>query len=122
MKWIAASADNKYIKAAVTMGDLLSDQEDYEKAVGYYETAAAAGNNNGICKLGYCYEKGYGVKLSFKKAYDLYLQAAENGSTLGCKMVANCYQEGIYVEEDALKSFEWLKKAAELGSADAMYI
>ena len=122
VKWIAASADNKYIKAAVTMGDLLSDQEDYEKAVGYYETAAAAGNNNGICKLGYCYEKGYGVKLSFKKAYDLYLQAAENGSTLGCKMVANCYQEGIYVEEDALKSFEWLKKAAELGSADAMYM
>lgn len=122
IKWFSQAAEAGNVRAQNMMGDIYEEEEDYENAVRYYQMAVDAGDNDGLCNMGYCYEKGQGVVLSFKKAVQFYEQAVNQGSVRGCKMLANCYLEGIGVEKDANKALELYLKAANAGDAQAMYL
>lgn len=115
------SADSGYVRAMNLLGELYENQDDFEKAFHYYEKAAERGSWDGYCNLGYCYEKGQGVILSYKKAVELYRKAADEGSLRGMKMLANCYLEGIGVEKDSKQVIALLEKAASMGDAPSMY-
>lgn len=122
VKWLQESARLGNAEAMNLMGDIYEEQEDFDNAVAYYQMAADADDDDGICNLGYCYEKGQGVILSYKKAFELYMKAAALGSARGYKMVANCYMEGIGVEKDVPEAIQCLMKAADKGDAQAMYL
>ena len=119
---LMAAADGGYAQSQNYLGDLYEEQEDFDNAVRYFKMAADQGSFDGLCNLGYCYEKGHGVILSFKKAYNLYKQAADAGSVRGMKMVGNCYLESIGVEEDGNEALRWFMMAAEAGDAQGMYL
>lgn len=121
VSWLEKAADNGDIRAINSLGDIYEEQEDFKNAALYYEKAVAAGDLDGYCNLGYCYERGQGVILNSQKAYDLYMVAAEHGSARGCRCVANCYFNGIHVAESASEGFRWMEKAAEMGDVMAMY-
>lgn len=110
------------VQAMNLLGDIYEEEEDFDNAVRYYQMGVELNNPEAICNLGYCYEKGQGVILSYKKAFELYMKAADMGSARGYKMVANCYLEGLSVEKDANEAIRWLTKAAEEGDAQAMYL
>lgn len=122
IKWFSQAAEAGNVRAQNMMGDIYEDAEDYENAVRYYQMAVDAGDNDGLCNMGYCYEKGQGVVLSFKKAVQFYEQAVNQGSVRGCKLLANCYLEGTGVEKDANKALELYMMAANAGDEQAMYL
>ena len=122
LRWLEKAADAGSMRACNMIGDYYEEREEFDKAVLYFQKAADNGDLTGICNLGYCYEKGNGVTLSYKKAYQLYMTAATQGSIRAYKMIANCYLEGIHVEQDAVEALNWLTKAADAGDVHAMYV
>lgn len=122
MEWLSRSADSGYVRAMNLLGDNYEEQEDYDNAVRYFQKAADMGSWDGMCNLGYCYETGHGVILSFKRALELYQQAASEGSTRGMKMVANCYLQGNGVEKDYAQAIKLLEQAAGMGDMHAMFV
>lgn len=122
LRWLEKAVDAGSTRACNMLGDYYEEREEYEKAVTYFQKAADCGDLTGICNLGYCYEKGYGVTLNYKRAYQLYMTAATQGSIRAYKMIANCYLEGIHVEQDAVEALNWLTKAADAGDVHAMYV
>ena len=86
-------------------------EKDYSKAVGWLQEAG--GNPDAVNLLGYCYEKGYGVKQDPAEAAAMYRNAAAKGHVTAQFNLANCYLNGSGVEKDSSEAFEWYRKAAE---------
>ena len=119
--WFEQAADNGRIDACNQLGDIYEAQGAFRNAALYYEKAVIAGDLEGYCNLGYCYQEGQGVVLNSAKALELYRVAADHGYVRGYMCVANCYMNGIGVEENYGEAYNWLVKAAEAGSPQAMY-
>ena len=110
------------VQAMNLLGDIYEEEEDFDKAVRYYQMGADLNNPEAICNLGYCYEKGQGVILSFKKATELYRQAAAMNHPRATRMLAACYLEGTGVDKDVNEALKLFSTAAELGDVQAMYL
>ena len=72
------------IKIFIYLGNRYSISEgveqNYTKAVEYYERAANLGNSDALYNLGVCYYKGYGVEQNYTKAIKYYERAANLGN------------------------------------------
>lgn len=55
-------------------------EQDYEKAVEWYEKSAEAENSMGMYYLGIAFENGEGVEPDMEKAIEWYKMAAEAGN------------------------------------------
>ena len=71
--------------------------------------------------LGWCYEKGYGVKQDHTEAVKWYRKAAEQGDAQAQFNLGWCYDNGYGVKQDYAEAVKWYRKAAEQGDADAQY-
>ena len=58
------------------LGFLYQKKHDYEKAIEWYEKAAAQGNALAQSNLGYMYDKGLGIEQNYAKAKEWYEKAA----------------------------------------------
>lgn len=58
------------------------NEKDYQKAVEYYQKAAALGNAMALNNLGMCYEHGYGVTQDYEKAKEYYEKAIAAGESV----------------------------------------
>ena len=97
-------------------------QQDFEKAVKWFEKAADNDLAVGQFNLALCYIKGEGTAKDMGKAIS-YLQKSANQNCskaeldLGCLLI-----EGVGVVADKEKAKYWLEKAAYQGMPEAMFI
>ncbi len=92
-------------------------EQDYKKAIEWYEKAANQGHAKAQFILGDMYSSGQGVRQDYKKAAEWYEKAATQGD-------ANAqYNLGLMylVKQDYKKAFEWFEKAASQGNTTAQY-
>ncbi len=124
----------KYSEASVCY-ELLTNKEDkvmqfrlgwcyeslknYEKAVEWYQKAAAQGLSSAQCNLGFCYESGRGVTQNYDKAVELYQKAAEQGNSNAQCNLGFCYEKGRGVTQNYEKAVEWYQRAAAQGLSRA---
>lgn len=55
-------------------------EQNYIKAIKYYQSAAEKENTDALINLGFIYEKGKGVEQSYSKANEYYQSAADKGN------------------------------------------
>ena len=99
----------------------LGVEQDYKKAMEWYEKATELGNPSAMNNIGYLYQNGLGVEQDYKKAMEWYEKAVELEYAISMNNIANLYENGLGVEQDYAKAMEWYEKAAELGKANSMY-
>ncbi len=95
-------------------------EQDYAKALEWYEKAEEAGDIRAMTNLGWLYEYGNGVEQDYAKALDWYRKAAEAGDARAMTSLGRLYEYGNGVEQDYAKALEWYEKGAEEGNAVSM--
>ena len=86
----------------------------------WYSRSALAGDANGQCNLGACYEHGLGCVQSYVKAVKWYrLSAAQSLGTASMNL-GFCYLRGHGVPEDAVEALRLFRLAVEQGEPKAV--
>jgi len=94
---------------------------DDEKAVHWYQKAAANGHATAQYNLGQAYRFGNGVEIDLEKAFKLIRKAAaQNDSSAQC-LLGWMYGDGEGVAKDPEKAVAWYHKSAANGYAMAQY-
>ena len=94
---------------------------DYDLCYKYYKMAADQGYALGENNVGFCYEKGYGVKQDFIKAVQWYEKAADKGNGLAAANAAHMYMAELGVAFDQIKVVKYTKMGAADGITQCMY-
>ena len=95
-------------------------QQDYAKALSYFEQAAADGDVDAINNLGLMYDEGLGVEQSDTKARQYFEQAANKGDASSLYNLGLMYMDGQGVDQNYTKAFTYYEQAAEKGNTDAL--
>ncbi len=95
------------------MGIDALEEENYEEARKYLETAAEQGDVTAQVQLGDCYYYGEGVEQSYRQAYEWYIKAVEQDNPYAQCKVGDCYYYGEGVEQSYRQAYEWYIKAVE---------
>ena len=101
------------------LGVMYQQKQDYEKAMEWYQKAAAQGNANAQNNIGYMYLHGFGVKQDYAQAMEWYQKAAAQGLDSAQTNIGYMYRHGLGVKQDYAKAKEWYEKAAAQGEAEA---
>lgn len=105
-------------------GQIYYDEEQYEKALGYFQRAAVEKNQfqaEAEEQIGRMYQFGEGVEQDFGKAAEWYQKAADNGNAAAMRSLGAMYTRGDGVEQDAGQGAYWALQAAKLGDVIAMH-
>ena len=94
-------------------------EQDYKKAIEWYEKAAEQGYAKAQYNLGIIYHKGQGVEKDYVQAVMWYEKAAEQGDADAQYKLGLAYDTGFGVDYDESKAREWYEKAAEQGHEGA---
>lgn len=86
-------------------------EQNYTKAVEYYQMAYERGNPIAAENLGYCYYYGRDVEVDYEKAYHYFIKPAMAGRTESIYKIGDMYDRGLYVEQDELFAFAMYEKA-----------
>ena len=89
-------------------------EQNYEKAVYYYEKSAKLGNRQAIENLGYCYYYGRYVEVDYKKAYHYFVKGALDGHLVSLYKIGDMYKNGLYVEKDERQAYYIYRRCSEL--------
>ncbi|WP_173910318.1 tetratricopeptide repeat protein [Acinetobacter sp. Marseille-Q1618] len=118
------SATRGYAIAQYSLGYFYSEasQQDFTKAIYWYEKAAAQNYAQAQCNLADKYEHGLGVVKDYAKAIQLYQQAAEQNIAEAMYSLANMIlnEKGLIKNIDLAKAY--LMKAIELKYEPAQYL
>ena len=96
-------------------------EQDYTKALEWYNKAANAGNDSAMYSIGYMYDYGEGVEQDYSKALEWYNKAANAGNSAAINNIGYMYEFSEGVEQDYSKALEWYNKAVNAGNAAAWY-
>ena len=89
------------------------------KAEQYWQQAAALGDRNSICVLGYHYEdRGKHNVEDYKQAFIYHEKAVEKGSANSANQLAILYKNGYGVEKNINKAVHYFSHAMKLDSND----
>ena len=80
-------------------------EQNYEKAVYYYDMAAKLGNRQAQENLGYCYYYGRTGAVDYKKAYHYFVKGALDGHLISLYKIGDMYKNGYYVEKDENEAY-----------------
>lgn len=96
--------------AACDLGSLYytgrAGEQDYAKAVHYYEIAARGGCGQARENLGYCYYYGRSVEVDYEKAFHYFALGAFTGHLCSLYKIGDMYRYGCYVEKNAEEAFQ----------------
>lgn len=81
---------------------------------------ATAGETDAQAELGWLYDKGQGVRKSYRKAFQWYLKSAQRGNRVAQYNLNLCYLIGQGISPDEKQAFRWVQKSAEAGYPDAV--
>ena len=102
-------------------GKALYDAKDYAKAIVKLKAAAEKGHKKAQYRLGFCYDKGKGVKENDALAFQWYSKSAAQGYSKAQYQLGKCYKDGEGTTKDRAKAIELFTKAANQGNANAQY-
>lgn len=92
-------------------------QQDYTKAVYYFELAASQGYAEAQFNLGVCYANGRGVPKDYSQAASYYELAANQGLAEAQYFLGLSYDFGDGVQQDSTKAVYYYDLAAKQGHA-----
>jgi len=93
---------------------------DMNKAIYWYQKAAARGSESAMYDLGNCYLLGMGFKRDFSKAMLWYQQAAIGQDGAAMYSIGKMYNFGHGVQKDHNVAIKWWKRAARRGNRYAI--
>ena len=115
------SSNTNYSKVFNNLGCYYLDNEsaddNYGKALFWFNVAAKQENVKALYNLGWMYS--HGIMKNDQAAFEAYLKAAEKGDMDAQLNVSRKFYKGIGVTQNYDKAFYWVKKAAEQKLADA---
>lgn len=95
--------------------------KDDTKSFEWIQKAAAQGNPDAQCNLGFSYAAGQGVPIDYSKAVEWFQKAAAQGNAMAQFNLGVAYANGQGSPIDMAKSIEWYQKAAVQGDALAQH-
>lgn len=97
----------------------LGVEQDYAKAMEWFEKSVELNNNNSIamCWIGYMYEYGDGVEPDYEKAMEWYMKSAELNNYEAMTYIAELYENGLGVKQDYNEAMRWYNKAEDVMKA-----
>ena len=90
-------------------------QKDEQKALYWYDKAAANGNSYGQAYAAMMYLQGTGTEVNEQKAFQLAQSSANQSNDYGEYVLGICYLYGLGVETDVKMAWNWLMKASNQG-------
>ena len=81
-------------------------EQDYGKAVEYYNMAAQNGSRQAQENLGYCYYYGRNVPVDYEKAFHYFALGAFDGHLISLYKIGDMYANGLYVEKNEKEAFQ----------------
>eukprot|EP01105_Mastigella_eilhardi_P012047 TRINITY_DN2770_c1_g1_i1.p1 TRINITY_DN2770_c1_g1~~TRINITY_DN2770_c1_g1_i1.p1 ORF type:complete len:1457 (-),score=413.47 TRINITY_DN2770_c1_g1_i1:187-4083(-) len=99
----------------------MGHKSDQQHAVEQFNRAAALGNLDATCSLGYCYSTGTGVARDDAHAVELYQRAADHNHARAICSLGALYEKGKGVRRDVSKAVELYTCAAGMDHARAIY-
>lgn len=94
-------------------------EQDYAKAMEWYQKAAEQGSSAAQNNIGVMYQRGEGVNRDYVQAYRWFKAAAEAGNVDGQHNLGDLYQRGFGVPQDFSQAVIWYTKAAMQGDVEA---
>lgn len=121
---LTEKAENGNAGAQVTLGyyykaGLGGVEQDYTKALKYYELAASRGWADAMSNAGMLYRDGKGVEQDYAKALEYFEQAARRNDANGYFQQAWMYENGMGVPIDYLEAGRLYLRAVSLGHPSA---
>ncbi len=89
-------------------------EQNYNKAVHYYEMAAKCGNRQAQENLGYCYYYGRLGEADYKKAYHFFIKGALDNRIISLYKIGDMYKNGYYVEKDEKQAYCIYKRCIDI--------
>jgi TPR repeat protein len=96
-------------------------QQDYKKALYWYQKSAEQNNPKAQFQLGVVYERGEGLPKDYKKAIYWFQKSAEQGDEGSQAWLGHMYDNGQGVPQDYQQANYWYQKSAEQGNLLAQY-
>ena len=112
----------QHVPAYNYLGRIFMKKREYDSASKWYQKSAAANNAEGLCMMGYFYQKGYGVvQQNAQSALGCYATAAATGDFDQMVDVARKFLKGGEVPQEPKIAVDILDEAAKSGSTDAQF-
>lgn len=113
VEWWTLAADRNHGWAACKVA--LRHQKDNrpDEAFAWFRKAADIGSDYACCKLGECYERGWGTPTNAVEAARWFVEGAERNHPWGMEKAGDCHATGYGVEKDVEKAREWYEKAVK---------
>lgn len=80
-------------------------EQNYEKAVYYYDMAAKLGNRQAQENLGYCFYYGRTGVVDYEKAFHYFVKGALDNHLISLYKIGDMYKNGYYVEKDENEAY-----------------
>ncbi len=80
-------------------------EQDFTKAVFYYDMAAQLGNRQAQENLGYCYYYGRNIPVNYEKAFHYFVLGALDGHLISLYNIGDMYMNGYYVRKNPVEAF-----------------
>ena len=97
-------------------------EQDFTKAVYYYDMAAKLGNRQAQENLGYCYYYGRNVPIDYEKAFHYFALGAFDGHLISLYKIGDMYMNGYYVEKNPTEAFHIYERCLETMTDEAALI
>ena len=85
-------------------------EQDFEKAIRWYHSAAEAGHAGAMHCLGWAYAHGEGVEKDMQQAVYWYEQGARHGDSAAMNNLGECYAQGQGVNVTLTKQWSFIAK------------
>lgn len=80
-------------------------EQDFAKALKYYQMAAELGSRQAQENLGYCYYYGRSVPVDYEKAFHYFALGAFDGHLISLYKIGDMYRNGYYVKKNEIEAF-----------------
>lgn len=94
-------------------------EQDYTKAVYYYNMAAEHGDGQAQENLGYCYYYGRNMPVDYEKAFHYFSLGAFTGHLISLYKIGDMYQNGYYVKKNEKEAFVIYERCLETMTDEA---
>ena len=89
-------------------------EQDFKKAMYYYNMAAENGSRQAQENLGYCYYYGRDVAIDYEKAFHYFALGAFDGHLISLYKIGDMYQNGYYVKKNENEAFRIYERCMNL--------
>lgn len=94
-------------------------EQNFKKAVHYYEMAAERGNRTAQENLGYCYYYGRVGAPDYEKAFHYFALGAFDGNLISLYKIGDMYLNGLYVKKNEREAFYIYNRCLETMTVEA---